>query len=396
MTQTVIVSAARTAFGRMGGSLADFSAMELGAFTIKGALDQVKINPELVDCVVGGQVLTAAQGQMTPRQAAVKAGIPKSTWSVQLNKVCISSMYALEHADMLIKLGKADIIMVVGQESMSGAPYAVTKGRFGYRMGDGKLVDCMVNDGRWDAFENKHMGQGTDEWAAKLGVTREEMDFWSARSHQRAAAAQAAGLLADEIIAVEIPQKKGEPKIFDVDEGVRADTTVEKLAALRPAFLKDGAVTAGNASSINDGAGAAVLMSDAKAAELGLEPLATIVDYGWNAGDYTNLHTLPADSTLDALQRAGLQISDMSLFEINEAFASVCVHSSKMLGLDPDKAENINVNGGAIAFGHPIAVSGIRVVMTMMYELRRRGGGYGVAGICGGGGQGDSIIIKVG
>ncbi len=396
MAQTVIVSAARTAFGRMGGSLVDFSAQELGAFAIKGALDQVKLNPELVDCVVGGQVLTAGQGQMTPRQAAIKAGIPKETWSVQLNKVCISSMYALEHADMLIKLGKADIIVAVGQESMSNAPYLVMKGRFGYRMGDGKLVDCMVNDGLWDAFENKHMGQGTDEWAAKLGVTREQMDIWSARSHQRAAAAQAAGLLADEIVAVEIPQKKGDPKRFDVDEGVRADTTVEQLAALRPAFVKDGAVTAGNASSINDGAGAAVLMSDSKAGELGLEPLATIVDYGWNAGDYTNLHTVPADSTLDALRRAGLQVSDMSLFEINEAFASVCVYSAKMLGLDWEKAENINVNGGAIAFGHPIAVSGVRVVMTMMYELRRRGGGYGVAGICGGGGQGDSIIIKVG
>ncbi len=396
MTQTVIVSGARTPFGRMGGSLVDFSAMELGAFAIKGALDQVKLDPASVDCVVGGHVLTAGLGQMTPRQAAIKAGIPKQTWSIQLNKVCISSMYALEHADMLIKLGKADIVVVVGQESMSNAPYALMKGRFGYRMGEGKLVDCMVNDGLWDAFENRHMGQGTDEWAAKLGVTREQMDIWSARSHQRAAAAQAAGLLAEELIAVEIPQKKGDPKIFDTDEGVRADTTVEKLAALRPAFTKDGAVTAGNASSINDGAAAAVVMSDAKAAELGLGALATIVDYGWNAGDYTDLHTQPSNSTLDALKRAGLQVSDMSLFEINEAFASVCVYSSKALGLDWEKAENINVNGGAIAFGHPIAVSGLRVVMTMMYELRRRGGGYGVAGICGGGGQGDSIIIKVG
>ncbi len=396
MTQTVIVSAVRTPFGRMGGSLVDFSAMELGAFAIKGALDQVKLNPELVDVVVGGHVLTAAQGQLTPRQAAIKAGIPKKTWSIQLNKVCISSMYALEHADMLIKLGKAEIVVVVGQESMSNAPYAVTKGRFGYRMGDGKLVDCMIKDGLWDAFEDKHMGLGTDEWAAKYGITREQMDIWSARSHQRAAAAQASGLLADELIAVEIPQKKGEPKIFDADEGVRADTTVEKLAALKPAFSKDGAVTAGNASSINDGAGAAVLMSEEKAKQLGLEPLATIVEYGWNAGDYTDLHTQPASSTIDALRRAGLKVSDMSLFEINEAFASVCVHSAKVLNLDWEKAENINVNGGAIAFGHPIAVSGIRVVMTMMYELRRRGGGYGVAGICGGGGQGDSIIIKVG
>ncbi len=396
MTETVIVSAARTPFGRMGGSLVDFTAMDLGAFAIKGALDQVKLNPELVEIVVGGHVLTAAQGQMTPRQAAIKAGIPKKTWSIQLNKVCISSMYALEHADMLIKLGKAETVVVVGQESMSNAPYAMTKARFGYRMGDAKIVDCMVNDGLWDAFENKHMGLGTDEWAAKYGVTREQMDIWSARSHQRAAAAQAAGLLADELIAVEIPQKKGDPKIFDMDEGVRADTTVEKLAALKPAFSKDGTVTAGNASSINDGGAAAVLMSSEKAERLGLEPLATIVDYGWNAGDYTDLHMQPASSTIDALRRAGLKVSDMSLFEINEAFASVCVHSAKVLGLDWENAENINVNGGAIAFGHPIAVSGLRVVMTMMYELRRRGGGYGVAGICGGGGQGDSIIIKVG
>ncbi len=380
----------------MGGSLVDFTAMELGAFAIKGALDQVKLDPEMVEVVVGGHVLTAAQGQMTPRQAAIKAGIPKKTWSIQLNKVCISSMYALEHADMLIKLGKADTIVVVGQESMSNAPYAVTKGRFGYRMGDGKLVDCMIKDGLWDAFEDKHMGLGTDEWAAKYGVTREQQDIWSARSHQRAAAAQAAGLLADELIAVEIPQKKGDPKIFDADEGVRADTTVEKLSTIKPAFSKDGTVTAGNASSINDGGGAAVLMSREKAERLGLEPLATIVDYGWNAGDYTDLHTQPASSTIDALRRANLKVSDMSLFEINEAFASVCVHSAKVLGLDWENAPNINVNGGAIAFGHPIAVSGIRVVMTMMYELRRRGGGYGVAGICGGGGQGDSIIIKVG
>jgi acetyl-CoA C-acetyltransferase len=395
MRKTVIVSSARTAFGRMGGALVDFSAADLGGIVIGEALRRAGISPEMVDCVIMGQVLMAGQGQITARQAAVKGGIPKETWCINVNKVCISSMSALEIADMMIRLGQVEIVVAGGMESMTNAPYLIPKGRFGYRMGNGELIDSMIKDGLWDAFEDKHMGRGSDEWAKKLGITREMMDLWAARSHQRAAAAQEKGLLDEEIVAVEIPQKRGEPVVFKKDEGVRPDTTVEKLQALKPAFDKEGAITAGNASQINDGACAAVLMSADKAKELGLEPLSTIVSYGWVAGDYTNLHSVPAVSMQNALKKAELEVSDLKLIEINEAFASVCWHATTLLGLDPGKAENINVNGGAIAFGHPIGVSGVRIVTTLAYELRRRGGGYGGAGICGGGGQGDSMIIRV-
>jgi len=396
MKETVIVSSARTAFGRMQGALASFSAMDLGGIVIAEAVRRAKIEPSSVDCVIMGQVLTANCGQIPARQAAVKAGLPKEVWAINLNKVCISSMSALEMADMMIKLGQAEIIVAGGMESMTNAPYMVPQGRSGYRMGNGVLVDAMIKDGLWDAFEDIHMGKGTDNWSRQLGVTREQMDLWAARSHQRAAAAQEKGLLDEEIIPVEIPQKKGDPVVFKRDEGVRPDTTVEKLAALKPAFDKEGMITAGNASQINDGACATVVMSAEKAKELGLEPLCAIVSYGWTAGEYTNLCEVPANSMLDALNKAGLKMADLKLLEINEAFATVCWHSTKMLGLDPETAENINVNGGAIAFGHPIGVSGARIVTTLAYELKRRGGGYGGAGICGGGGQGDSMIIRVG
>jgi acetyl-CoA C-acetyltransferase len=396
MKETVIVSSARTAFGRLQGALSGFSAVELGGIAIAEAVKRAGVDPESVDCVIMGQVLTANCGQIPARQAAVKAGLPKKTWAINLNKVCISSMSALEMADMMVKTGQAEIMVVGGMESMTNAPYMVPQGRSGYRMGNGVLVDAMIKDGLWDAFEDIHMGRGTDNWSRQLGVRREEMDLWAARSHQRAAAAQEKGLLDEEIVPVEIPQKKGDPVIFKKDEGVRPDTTVEKLAALKPAFDKEGAVTAGNASQINDGACATVVMSADKAKELGLEPLCAIVSYGWTAGEYTNLCEVPANSMLDALNKAGLKVADLKLMEINEAFATVCWHSTKMLGLDPETAENINVNGGAIAFGHPIGVSGARIVTTLAYELRRRGGGYGGAGICGGGGQGDSMIIKVG
>ncbi len=395
MRDSVIVSSARTPFGRMGGALADFSAVDLGGIVIAEALKRAGIAAEMVDYVIMGQVLMAGQGQITARQAATKGGIPKEVCCINVNKVCISSMSALEMADMMIKLGRADIIVAGGMESMTNAPYLIPKGRFGYRMGNGELVDSMIKDGLWDAFEDKHMGKGSDEWARELGITREMMDLWAARSHQRAAAAQEKGLLDEEIVGVEIPQKKGEPVMFLKDEGVRPDTTVEKLAGLRPAFDKEGAITAGNASQINDGACAAVVMSREKARELGLDPLCSIVSYGWIAGEFTNLHNVPAGSLERALAKADLKVEDLKLIEINEAFASVCWHSTRMLGLDPEKAENINVNGGAIAFGHPIGVSGARIVTTLAYELRRRGGGYGGAGICGGGGQGDSMIIKV-
>lgn len=396
MKETVIVSSARTAFGRLGGSLAGFSAVDLGAIAIAEAVKRAGIDPELVDCTIMGQVLTAGCGQVPARQASIKGGLPKKTWAINVNKVCISSMSALEQADMMIKCGQADIIVVGGMESMTNAPYSVPKARGGYRMGNGTLVDIMINDGLWDAFEDVHMGKGTDRWSVEFGVKREEMDLWAARSHQRAAAAQAAGVLDIEIVPVEIPQKKGDPIIFAKDEGVRPDTTVEKLAGLKAAFNKDGAVTAGNASSINDGGCATVVMSADKAKELGLEPLCTIVSYGWTAGEFTNLCDVPANSMKDALRKADLKVADIGLWEFNEAFASVCWHSSKLLGLDPTTAENTNVNGGAVAFGHPIGVSGARIVTTLAYELKRRGGGFGGAGICGGGGQGDSMIIKVG
>lgn len=396
MKETVIVSSARTPFGRLAGALKDFTAQDLGGIAIREALRRSGIDPASVDCVIVGQVLTGGQGQIPARQAAIKGGIPKEVWCINVNKVCISSMSALEMADQMIKLGEAEIVVVGGQESMTNAPYFVPRARLGYRMGNGTLVDGMIHDGLWDAFENIHMGMGSDLWARKYGITREQMDLVGARSHQRAAAATEKGLLAEEMVPVEIPQKKGEPVIFDRDEGVRPDTTVEKLAALKPAFDKEGSITAGNASQINDGACAAVVMSADKARELGLEPLCSIVSYGWSAGEFADLHPQPAMGILNALKKAGLEVKDLKLVEINEAFASVVWRSTELLGLDPAEMENVNVNGGAIAFGHPIGVSGLRIVTTLAYELRRRGGGYGAAGICGGGGQGDGMVIRVG
>lgn len=396
MKETVIVSSARTPFGRLAGALKDFTAQDLGGIAIREALRRSGIDPASVDCVIVGQVLTGGQGQIPARQAAIKGGIPKEVWCINVNKVCISSMSALEMADQMIKLGEAEIVVVGGQESMANAPYFVPRARLGYRMGNGTLVDGMIHDGLWDAFENIHMGMGSDLWARKYGITREQMDLVGARSHQRAAAATEKGLLAEEMVPVEIPQKKGEPVIFDRDEGVRPDTTVEKLAALKPAFDKEGSITAGNASQINDGACAAVVMSADKARELGLEPLCSIVSYGWSAGEFADLHPQPAMGILNALKKAGLEVKDLKLVEINEAFASVVWRSTELLGLDPAEMENVNVNGGAIAFGHPIGVSGLRIVTTLAYELRRRGGGYGAAGICGGGGQGDGMVIRVG
>lgn len=396
MKETVIISSARTPFGRLAGALKDFTAQELGGIAIREALRRSGIDPASVDCVIVGQVLTGGQGQIPARQAAVKGGIPKEVWCINVNKVCISSMSALEMADQMIKLEEAEIVVVGGQESMTNAPYYVPKARLGYRMGDGTLVDGMIHDGLWDAFENVHMGMGSDIWARKYGITREQMDLVGARSHQRAAAAMEKGLLAEEIVPVEIPQKKGEPVVFDRDEGVRPDTTAEKLAALKPAFDREGSITAGNASQINDGACAAVVMSADKARELGLEPLCKIVSYGWSAGEFADLHPHPALGILSALKKAGLEVKDLKLVEINEAFASVVWRSTELLGLDPAEMENVNVNGGAIAFGHPIGVSGLRIVTTLAYELRRRGGGYGAAGICGGGGQGDGMVIRVG
>ncbi|MEW6553311.1 MAG: acetyl-CoA C-acyltransferase [Actinomycetota bacterium] len=396
MKETVVISSARTPFGRLSGALKDFSAQDLGGIAIAAAIKRAGIDPAIIDCVIMGQVITGGQGQITARQAAIKGGVPKDKWCINVNKVCISSMSALEMADQMIKLDQAEVLIVGGQESMTNAPYFISKARMGYRMGNGVLVDGMIHDGLWDAFENMHMGKGSDKWAKEYGITREQMDLVGARSQQRAAEATAAGRLAEELVPVEIPQKKGDPLVFDKDEGIRGDTTVEALAKLKPAFDKEGAVTAGNASQINDGACAAVVMSADKAKEMGLEPLCSVVSYGWNAGEFADLHPCPALAIQDALKKAGMEVSDLKLLEINEAFASVTWRSTELLGLDPNTMDNVNVNGGAIAFGHPVGVSGIRIITTMAYELRRRGGGYGAAGICGGGGQGDGLIIKVG
>jgi len=395
MPETVIVGMARTAFGRLGGALADVSAVDLGAVAIKGALERAGIEGEQVDYVIMGQVITGGCGQLPARQAALKAGIPLDVPCLNVNKVCISSITALVTADQIIRAGDASVLVTGGMESMSQGYYYVPKARFGYRMGHGKLIDGMIHDGLWCAINDWHMGEGTDRTAEEFGTTREEQDAWAARSHQRAARAQDEGKLAEEIIPVEVKKKK-ETVIVDTDEHIRRDTSVEILSKLKPAFRENGTITAGNASGINDGAACLVVTSDEKAKELGLEPLAKIVSHGMVADKPEYLATVPANSTKKALARAGLDINDIALFEFNEAFAAVCVHSTKMLGLDPEKAENINVNGGAIALGHPIGASGSRIVMALVGELRRRGGGFGVAAICGGGGQGDAVVVKVG
>ncbi|MBK5092597.1 MAG: acetyl-CoA C-acyltransferase [Actinobacteria bacterium] len=394
MVETVIVGGARTAFGRMGGSLAELSAMELGAVAIRGALDRAKVPADAVDYLMMGQVITGGCGQLPARQAALKAGIPLNVPSITLNKVCISSISALVMADQAIKAGDADIVVAGGMESMSQGNYYVPKGRFGYRMGNGKLIDGMIQDALWCAINDWHMGEGTDRVAEEFGTSREDQDFWAARSQQRAAAAQEAGKLAEEIVPVEITVKK-EKVPFETDEHLRADTTGESLAKLRPAFRKEGTITAGNASGINDGAAALVVASRSKAEELGLEPLATVVSNGMVADKPEYLATVPANSIKKALEKIDKKVEDIDLFEINEAFAAVCWHSSIMLGLDPATAENVNVNGGAIALGHPVGASGSRIVISLVNELRRRGGGLGAAAICGGGGQGDAVIIKV-
>ena len=394
MAETVIIGGARTAFGRMGGSLADVSAMELGAVAIKGALERAKVPADLVDYVMMGQVITGGCGQLPARQASLKAGVPLHVPCITLNKVCISSISALVMADQAIRAGDVDIAVAGGMESMSQGCYYVPKGRFGYRMGNGKLIDGMINDALWCAINDWHMGEGTDRVAEEFDTSREDQDLWAARSQQRAAAAQKAGKFAEEIVPVEVKVKK-ENVLFEKDEHVRPDTTVEKLAKVSPAFRKEGTITAGNASGINDGAAALVVASRSKAEELGLEPLATVISNGMVADKPEYLAAVPANSIKKALEKIGKKVEDIDLFEMNEAFAAVCWHSSVMLGLDPATAENVNVNGGAIALGHPVGASGSRIVMSLVNELRRRGGGLGAAAICGGSGQGDAVIVKV-
>jgi acetyl-CoA C-acetyltransferase len=392
MASSVIVAGARTPMGRLLGSLKDFTAADLGGFAIKGALERAGVSPDQVDYVVMGQVLQAGAGQLPVRKACVNAGIPLTVPSMLVNKVCLSGLDTIALADQLIRAGEFEIIVAGGMESMTNAPHLIHKMREGIKYGDGVISDAMAYDGLTDAFDGQPMGASTEGYNARYDLTREEQDAFAARSHQRAAAAQKNGLLAEEIVPVEIPQRKGDPIVFSDDEGIRPDTTVESLSRLRPAFSKDGTITAGSASQISDGACAVVVMSKAKAEELGLTWLAEIGAHGVVAGPDTSLHEQPSNAIKKALAREGLQASDLDLVEINEAFASVGIVSTKALGISEDI---VNVNGGAIALGHPIGMSGARVALTLAYELKRRGGGVGAAALCGGGGQGDALILRV-
>jgi len=391
-TGSVIVAGARTPMGKLLGSLKDFSGADLGGVAIKGALERAGVTAEQVEYVIMGQVLQAGQGQITARQAAAKAGIPMSVPALTINKVCLSGLDAIALADQLIRAGEFDVVVAGGMESMTNAPHLLKGSRVGVKYGDTKLVDAMAYDGLWDVFTDVAMGELTEKHNAKLGITREEQDAFSARSHQRAATAHKNGIFDEEIVPVEIPQRRGDPILFKEDEGVRADTTPESLGKLRPAFAKDGTITAGSASQISDGAAAVVVMSKARAEQLGLGWLAEIGAHGVVAGPDSSLQSQPANAITKALEREGLSVSDLDLVEINEAFASVGIQSMRDLGLSED---NVNVNGGAIAMGHPIGMSGARLVLHLALELRRRGGGVGAAALCGGGGQGDALIVRV-
>jgi len=391
MTRSVIVAGARTPIGKFRGSLAGFTAMELGSIAIRAALERSGVAPEQVEYVIMGHVIQAGAGQITARQAAVGAGIPKEVPAITVNKVCLSGLSAIAMADQMIRAGELEIAVAGGMESMTNAPFLIPKARDGSRLGDTPMLDSMVHDGLWSSFHDHHMGEGTDIVSRELGIDREEQDTWSARSHARAAEAWDAGRLAEEVVAVELPQRKGDPVVFDRDEGMRPDTSVEALTALKPAFTTDGTVTAGNASQISDGAAAVVVMSQEAADRLGVHPIAVIEAYGMAAGAYSSLQTVPALAIEAALKRAGLDAGDLGLVEINEAFAAVTVHASRMLGIGEDI---VNVNGGAIALGHPIGASGARLVLTLAMEMRRRGVDLGAASLCGGGGQGDALIIR--
>jgi acetyl-CoA C-acetyltransferase len=391
MPGSVILQGARTPIGKMSGSLAGFKGSDLGGIAIKAALERAGVAPEAVDYVFMGQVLLAGAGQLPARQAAVAGGIPMSVPATTVNKVCLSGINSIMLADLMIQAGLADVVVAGGQESMTNAPYLLPDARAGMRMGDKSVVDSMMYDGLFCAIDQCAMGAGTEKYAATAGLSREEQDALAAASHERAAKAQKDGLFDDEIVPVSIPQRKGDPVTFTVDEGVRAESTYESLSGLRPAFDKAGNITAGNASQISDG-GAAVIVASKEAAErIGGSPLGEIVSYGQVAGPDASLLTQPANAIKSALDRAGLSVGDVDLFELNEAFAAVGVASTKDLGVTDDV---VNVNGGAIALGHPIGMSGTRIVLTMLHELARRGGGTGAAALCGGGGQGDALIVK--
>jgi acetyl-CoA C-acetyltransferase len=391
MPTTVILSAARTPIGKLGGGLASLDATELGATAIKAALERAEVEPEQVQHVVMGQVLQAGQGQIPSRQAQVKAGIPKEISSETINKVCASGIRATGMLDSAIRAGDLEIGIGGGMESMSNAPYLLKEARFGFRMGDAKAIDSMVNDGLTNPFSGKHMAQEASEVAAELELTRADMDRWALRSHELAIKATDEGRLPEEIVSVTIKGRKGDT-VVEVDEAPRRDASLEALAKLPPIFTKDGSHTAGNSPGVNDGGGALVVASDEWAKRNGKRPLATIIAQAAVADDYPYLARTPAKAAIKALDKAGLKAEDIDVWEINEAFASVTLNSMRMLGIDEDK---VNVNGGAVALGHPIGASGARILGSLVLELRRRGGGRGCAAICSGGGQGDAVIVEV-
>jgi acetyl-CoA C-acetyltransferase len=394
MSETVVVGYARTPVGKFGGGLASLTAMQLGGRAIAGALGRSGLDADQVGYVVMGHVLQAGQGQITARQAAVEGGISMGVAAETINKVCLSGMTAIARGRDLIRVGDFDVVVAGGMESMSKAPYVLDKARFGLRMGDATLTDVMMHDGLTCAFDACAMGLSTDNYQTEKGldITREQQDEWSARSHERAARAWKDGLFDDEVVSVEVPQRKGDPIVISQDEGVREGTTAESLANLRAAFVKDGSITAGNASQISDGAAALVLASREKAEALGVPVLATIRSWGTVAGPDPSLHLQPAAAIRDAARRIDADPSSFDLYEINEAFASVSIASTRDLGIDEEK---VNPNGGGVALGHPIGCSGARIVVSLISALRQRGGGTGAAALCGGGGQGDALILSV-
>jgi acetyl-CoA C-acetyltransferase len=391
MTRSVIVGGARTPIGKFGGSLSSVPAVELGGIAIRAALARSGIAPDLVEYVVMGHVIQAGQGQITARQAAIEGGIPKEVPALTVNKVCLSGTSAIAIADQMIRAGELDIVVAGGMESMSRAPFVLPNAREGARLGNTPMLDSMIHDGLWCAFDDRHMGAGTDQINGELGISRVEQDAWAARSHVRAHDAWEAGRLSPEVVPVEVLQRRGDPLIVDRDEGIRPETTPQTLAGLRLSFTQDGTITAGNASQISDGGAAVVVMSEERARELGATPLAEIVAYGMSADRFPSLQTVPALAMDRALKKAGLSADDLALLEINEAFAAVPLHAARMLGVPEDR---VNVNGGAVALGHPIGASGARLVLTLAMEMGRRSADLGGVAICGGGGQGDALILR--
>ena len=389
MARSVIVGAVRTPVGRFGSALRSRSAVQLGAVAIAGALARARVSPGEVDYVLMGQVLQAGTGQITARQAAIAAGIPVEVPAITLNKVCLSSLTAVALADQLIRAGELEVAVAGGMESMTNAPYVAPGARWGARMGPSELVDTMIHDGLWSTFTGQHMGESSDRVNDVLGLSRPDQDAWAARSHERAAGAWASGRFAAEVVAIEVPVRGG-ATVVERDEGIRPQTTSEALAALPPAFGPDGTITAGNASQLSDGAAATVVMSAARAEALGVEPLAEILAHGMCADRFAYLHTVPAIALEKALKKAGKDIDDLGLVEINEAFASVALHATRMLGADETI---VNVNGGSVALGHALGSTGARMLVTLVHEMRRRQVDYGAVTLCGGGGQGDALLL---